>query len=116
MGGKRARAGEHPDLPTDAQVAAAVKSFALLADPTRVRMLWALRGAELDVASLAAVAGCRPTVASQHLSKLRLAGLVEGQRHGQRVVYRLGSGHVRNLLAEGLFHADHQVTGAPTHE
>ena len=57
-------------------------SFALLADPTRVRMLWALRDTELDVSSLAAIAECRPTVASQHLSKLRFAGLVEGHRHG----------------------------------
>ena len=106
----------HPELPTDGQVAAAVVSFALLADPTRVRMLWALRDTELDVASLAAVAGCRPTVASQHLSKLRFAGLVEGTRHGQRVVYRLRGGHVRALLSEALFHADHQVSGEPVHD
>ena len=106
----------HPDALTDAQVAAAVTSFALLADPTRVRMLWALRETELDVATLAAVAGCRPTVASQHLSKLRFAGLVAGQRHGQRVVYRLRGAHVRALLTEGLFHADHQVSGAPVHD
>ena len=96
------------------QVNAAVTSFALLADPTRVRMLWALRDAELDVASLAAIAACRPTVASQHLSKLRFAGLVEGQRHGQRVVYRLRGAHVRALLTEALFHADHQISGAPS--
>lgn len=105
----------HPDQLTDEQVNAAVTSFALLADPTRVRMLWALRADELDVASLAAAAGCRPTVASQHLSKLRFAGLVEGQRHGQRVVYRLRGAHVRDLLTEALFHADHQVSGAPVH-
>jgi DNA-binding transcriptional ArsR family regulator len=101
----------HPAEPSAEQVAAAVTSFALLADATRVRMLWALRDAELDVATLAAVAACRPTVASQHLSKLRFAGLVEGQRHGQRVVYRLRDAHVRALLAEALFHADHHVTG-----
>jgi DNA-binding transcriptional ArsR family regulator len=106
----------HPDVLTAEQVAAAVMSFALLADPTRVRMLWALRQAELDVASLAAVAACRPTVASQHLSKLRFAGLVEGQRQGQRVVYRLRGGHVRALLTEALFQADHQVSGAPVHD
>ena len=109
-------AAPHPDVLTEGQVAEAVMSFSLLADPTRVRMLWALREAELDVASLAAVAGCRPTVASQHLSKLRFAGLVEGQRHGQRVVYRLRGGHVRALLSEALFHADHQVSGAPLHD
>jgi DNA-binding transcriptional ArsR family regulator len=106
----------HPDVLTTDQVNAAVTSFALLADPTRVRMLWALRDNDLDVASLAAAAGCRPTVASQHLSKLRFAGLVEGQRNGQRVVYRIRSGHVRSLLAEGLFHADHQVSGHPAHD
>ena len=106
----------HPEELSADQVATAVQSFALLADPTRVRMLWALREAELDVATLAALAGCRPTVASQHLSKLRFAGLVEGTRAGQRVVYRLRGGHVRALLTEALFQADHQVRGAPTHD
>ena len=106
----------HSDVLTVDQVNAAVQAFALLADPTRVRMLWALRDSDLDVATLAQVAGCRPTVASQHLSKLRFAGLVQGRRHGQRVVYRLRGGHVRTLLAEALFHADHQVSGEPVHD
>lgn len=106
----------HSVEPSDAQVSAAVMSFALLADPTRVRMLWTLREGESDVATLAATAGCRPTVASQHLSKLRFAGLVEGTRDGRRVVYRLRGGHVRTLLAEALFHADHQVSGTPVHD
>jgi DNA-binding transcriptional ArsR family regulator len=113
---KAAATSEHPDELTADQVSAAVTSFALLADPTRVRILWALRDAELDVATLAAIAACRPTVASQHLSKLRFAGLVEGQRHGQRVVYRLRGAHVRTLLTEALFHADHQISGAPVHD
>ena len=109
-------AAAHPDSLNASQVAAAVTAFSLLADPTRVRMLWALREAQLDVATLASVAGCRPTVASQHLSKLRFAGLVEGRREGQRVVYRLRGGHMRALLTEALFHADHQVSGAPVHD
>ena len=105
----------HGTEPTAAQVNAAVMSFALLADPTRVRILWALRDNDSDVATLAAAAGCKPTVASQHLSKLRFAGLVEGTRDGRRVVYRLRGAHVRNLLSEALFHADHQVSGQPIH-
>lgn len=113
--GARRRTAHHVE-PTHEQVSAAVMSFALLADPTRVRMLWALREGESDVATLAAVAGCRPTVASQHLSKLRFAGLVEGRRDGRRVRYRLRGGHMRNLLAEALFHADHQVSGRPVHD
>jgi DNA-binding transcriptional ArsR family regulator len=113
---KKATPAEHPVQLAAEQVSAAVTSFALLADPTRVRMLWALRDTELDVSSLAAIAECRPTVASQHLSKLRFAGLVEGHRQGQRVVYRLRGGHVRALLAEALFHADHQISGTPVHD
>jgi DNA-binding transcriptional ArsR family regulator len=107
---------EHLGPPSPEQVSAAVTSFSLLADPTRVRMLWALREQDLDVATLARVAGCRPTVASQHLSKLRLAGLVDATRDGRRMLYRIRGAHVRALLAEALFHADHQVTGQPTHD
>lgn len=91
-------------------------SFTLLSEPIRVRMLWALRDRQLDVASLAAVAECRPTVASQHLSKLRFAGLVDATRDGRRMLYRLRGAHVRALLTEALFHADHQVSGQPVHE
>jgi DNA-binding transcriptional ArsR family regulator len=99
--------GGHSGSLVPEQVNAAVLAFTLLADPTRVRMLWALR---------AAIAGCRPTVASQHLSKLRFAGLVEATRDGRRMIYRLRGGHVRALLAEALFQADHQVSGEPTHD
>jgi DNA-binding transcriptional ArsR family regulator len=105
-----------PDSPSDEQVQAAVMSFTLLADPTRVRMLWALRDDQLDVTSLAVLARCRATVASQHLSKLRLAGLVDATRQGRRMVYRLRGGHVRALLDEALFQADHQVSGQPIHD
>ncbi len=113
---KTPTASSHGTEPSAAQVNAAVMSFALLADPTRVRILWALRDNESDVATLAAAAGCRPTVASQHLSKLRFAGLVEGTRDGRRVVYRLRGAHVRNLLTEALFHADHHISGQPIHQ
>ena len=113
---RSATSAPHPDVLDDARVNAAVMSFALLADPTRVRLLWALREDDTDVATLAKIAGCRPTVASQHLSKLRFAGLVEGNRDGRRVVYRLRGAHVRSLLTEALFHADHQVSGEPVHD
>jgi DNA-binding transcriptional ArsR family regulator len=90
----RVRKGAHPDVPTDEQLSAAVTAFALLAE----------------------AAGCRPTIASQHLAKLRLAGLVDRTRAGRRIIYSVRGSHVRNLLTEALFHADHQVSGTPTHD
>lgn len=110
-------AATHPDEPTDEQVAAAVAAFGMLADQTRLRLLWALRdGGECDVSTLATTVGTSATAVSQHLAKLRMTGLVGHRREGRRVLYRLRTGHVRRLLTEALFQADHQVSGHPDHD
>lgn len=104
------------DLPDAARVEAAVESFRMLADPTRLRIMWLLCDGERDVTDLAeAVGAARPSV-SQHLAKLRLAGLVATRRDGRRAVYTVRGGHVRRLLTEALGAAAHHVTGAPDHE
>jgi Leucine-rich repeat (LRR) protein len=51
--------------------------------------------------------GAAPTAVSQHLAKLRLAGLVKGRREGTFVYYSAADDHVRGLLNQALFHADH---------
>lgn len=104
------------DLPTDEQVRLAVSSFALLAEPTRLRLLWLASTDELDVSSLAARTGVSVASASAHLAKLRLAGLVEARRAGRRMLYRARNRHVRTLVAEVLHLADHQVSGLPEHD
>jgi DNA-binding transcriptional ArsR family regulator len=58
------------------------------------------------VACLAELVGAAPTAVSQHLAKLRLAGLVRGRREGTFIHYSAADTHVRALLAEALFHAD----------
>ncbi|QFZ17920.1 ArsR/SmtB family transcription factor [Saccharothrix syringae] len=95
------------DMPNEEQVHLAAESFRLLADPTRIKVLWALLQGESSVACLAEVAGAAPTAVSQHLAKLRLAGLVKGRREGTFVYYSAANDHVKGLLAQALFHADH---------
>lgn len=102
-------------LPPGDHVDAAAVSFRMLADPTRLRLLWLLCGGEHDVGGLAAAVGAARPAVSQHLAKLRLAGLVSTRRDGRRVVYAARGGHVRRLLAEALEAAAHVVTGAPDH-
>ncbi len=102
-------------LPQGDHVDAAVESFRMLADPTRLRLLWLLCGAEYDVSGLVVAVGAARPAVSQHLAKLRLAGLVATRRDGRRVVYRARGGHVRRLLAEAMEAAGHVVTGAPEH-
>lgn len=87
----------------------------MLADRTRLRLMWTLSHRECDVTTLAeAVDVARPAV-SQHLAKLRLAGLVRVRRHGRRAVYAAGGGHVRRLVTEALSAAEHQLTGVTDH-
>ncbi len=56
------------------------------------------------------------TAVSQHLAKLRLAGLVETWRDGRHVYYSLRDGHLRRLVTEALSHADRRVSGQAPHD
>src|SRR5690625_1278121 len=83
----------------------------MLSDPTRVKILWAVFQSEANVNSLAESVGAAPAAVSQHLAKLRLAGLVRTRREGTFIYYSATDTHVHRLLAESLSHAEH-VTGA----
>ncbi|MFE7860158.1 ArsR/SmtB family transcription factor [Streptomyces sp. NPDC057403] len=61
--------------------------FGLLASSARLHLMWALSQGESDVTHLAdRVGGALPAV-SQHLAKLKLAGLVRSRREGRRQIY-----------------------------
>jgi DNA-binding transcriptional ArsR family regulator len=108
-------AHSHHD-PGHAEVEAAAAAFRLLGDRTRLRLMWVLGDCEHDVTSLTeAVGAARPAV-SQHLARLRQAGLVDTRKVGQRVLYRARDSHVRNLIAEALSHAEHETTDIPRHD
>ncbi|UQA90814.1 ArsR/SmtB family transcription factor [Streptomyces halobius] len=82
--------------------AAADRAVAVLkavADPSRYRLLWALSTQELPVSALAELLDAHVAATSQHLAKLRAAGLVESRREGTRIYYRAGA-RVRGLLEE----------------
>ena len=64
-------------MPSAEQVDLTVGTLKLLADPTRLRILWALLHGEHSVNRLADHVGAQPAAVSQHLAKLRLARLAE---------------------------------------
>lgn len=101
--------------PADDDVAAATEIFKLLADATRLRILWALLHGEHSVGNLAEHVGAQPANVSQHLAKLRLARLVRTRKQGNHVFYLAENAHVRRLVEEALRHADHLVRDDPTH-
>ncbi|MFG3084313.1 ArsR/SmtB family transcription factor [Streptomyces parvulus] len=106
----------HPRTPGEEQFALAAELLALLGDRTRLTLLHALTAGEADVTSLTeACDAARPAV-SQHLARLRLAGLVSSRKEGRRVVYALRDGHLRRLVDEALSVADHRLRDRPPHD
>jgi len=97
------------------QVNLAVQVFQMLADPTRVQLLWTLIGCELSVNELSAQLGKPAPSVSQHLAKLRLARLVLTRREGTTVFYRVSNEHVEQLVADAIFNAEHASSDTPAH-
>ena len=65
-----------------------VRLLGALADPTRLRILSALRENELSVAELQEVLGIGQSRISNHLSQLKSVGLLRDRREGQKAYYR----------------------------
>ena len=104
-----------PSLPAEEHVDLAVEVFAMLADATRLRLLWALLDGETAVNDLAAALGKPATGVSQHLAKLRLARLVTTRRQANQVFYRIENAHVRQLVQDAIYQAEHAAGGIPEH-
>ena len=93
----------------------AVGTLKLLADRTRLLILWALLHGEHSVNELASHVGAQPPAVSQHLAKLRAGRLVRVRREGNRMFYVADDVHVGQLVEEALFHADHVGAAQPDH-
>lgn len=99
------------EVPSDEHAEVAAGTFRMLADPTRVKILWALLRGERSVSALAEAVDASAQAVSQHLAKLRLAGLVGSRREGTFIFYSAEDPHIQRLLAEALSDAEHR-TGA----
>ncbi|MDY7102103.1 MAG: metalloregulator ArsR/SmtB family transcription factor [Actinomycetota bacterium] len=88
-----------------------MQTFALLADRTRLTIVWHLRTGELSVNELAERVGKAAATVSQHLSKLRLAGLVTSRRDGTFAYYRLADDHIAEVVDDAISHAEHLDEG-----
>jgi DNA-binding transcriptional ArsR family regulator len=99
----------------DDQANLVVEVFRMLADPTRIQVLWALTGAEYSVNELAERIGKPAPSVSQHLAKLRMARLVRTRRSGTTIFYSLENEHVHQLVSDAVFNAEHAGPGVPSH-
>jgi ArsR family transcriptional regulator, virulence genes transcriptional regulator len=80
------------------RVAEAADLLKAMASETRLKILCALGAGELSVNQLAERTGQSHSAVSQHLAKLRAAGLVESRRDAQSIYYRCSPGVGQKLI------------------
>ena len=86
-------------LPEPTAVQEWAQRFALLADPTRLRLLLCIHSARsICVTDLATAAALKEATVSQALRLLRAHGLVSPERDGRVIRYRLADEPVHDLL------------------
>jgi ArsR family transcriptional regulator len=79
-------------------------TFRVLGDPTRVRILDALRDGELCVNDLASRIGLSESAVSHQLRLLRTMRLVRVRRDGRLAYYAVDDHHILELLEQASTH------------
>ena len=78
--------------------------YRVLGDPSRLKIVMALRREEMCVCDLAALTGISESAVSHQLRRLKDLSLVKTRRDGQVMYYTLDDKHVVLLLDIGLRH------------
>lgn len=108
---EHALAVRHNLIPADKAMRVA-ELFAVLSDPTRLQVVYALLRApsgELSVGDLAAGLGRDDTTISHQLRVLRNQKVVATRKVGRVVYYRLTDEHIRLVLEMGMTHANEET-------
>ncbi|MEU6037870.1 MULTISPECIES: ArsR/SmtB family transcription factor [Actinomadura] len=109
MSGAEAMAGRGDDRTAPAALPPALLQqaaglFGMLAATTRLHIVWLLTHGERDVSSLAEEVGGTVAAVSQHLAKLKLAGLVRARREGRHQYYVVDDQHVASIVRQMVAH------------
>ncbi len=108
--GSEPRAGSEPTQP---QLRSAAATFALLGSAPRLHLAWLMAYETSDVGTLARRVGLSIPTTSQHLAKLRLAGIVSARREGRHTYYTVEDPHVLTMLEQIFGHIAPDGTLAP---
>ena len=92
------------NMPADEAVERVCASFKAISEPSRMKILLALRQGEMCVFHIVEAVGGTQSAVSHQLRLLRAHGIVKARRDGQNIVYSLADEHVTALLELGCAH------------
>jgi ArsR family transcriptional regulator len=75
-----------------------------LAAPVRIAIVLQLRDSDRCVHELVDALSVAQPLISQHLRVLKTAGVVQGERRGREVVYRLVDDHLAHIVVDAVAH------------
>ena len=91
-----------------ATLVAAGELLRALSAPVRIAIVLQLRDSERCVHELVDALGVTQPLISQHLRVLKSAGVVDGERHGREVVYRLVDEHLSHIVVDAVTHVEEE--------
>jgi ArsR family transcriptional regulator, zinc-responsive transcriptional repressor len=98
-----------PALPPREVLDTAGDILRALAAPVRIAIVLQLRESQRCVHELVDALGVPQPLVSQHLRILKAAGVVEGERSGREVLYRLVDHHLAHIVAAAVTHAEEDM-------
>ena len=78
--------------------------FKVISDPTRIKILFALKKDELCVCDISVILNMTQSAISHQLRTLRMCKLVTYRKEGKTVFYKLADEHVQRLFSQALEH------------
>jgi len=92
---------------SDSEVESLSTVFKILSDPTRVRIVWAIKDRELCVCDLAAALGMTKSAISHQLKAMKDIHIVKSRRDGKNIFYSLDDEHVTEIISLTQVHIRH---------
>jgi len=98
-----------PQMPLREQIVELAELYKMLSEPTRLKIMWALKGHEMCVCDLAVLLNMTKSAVSHQLKLLRMSNLIDHRKEGKVVFYFLADQYLVSFLEAGLEHIMRQI-------
>ena len=99
---KRAKA----NLPKTEAVEKICNIFRVLSEPSRLKIVWALREGEMCVYHIVNACDGNQSAVSHQLRVLKDNGIIKSRREGQNILYSIADEHILEILDMSEKHTD----------